>query len=205
MKEALDRFHPIFRPGAGNRTLLLLHGTGGNETSLLRFAEALDPAANVLSIRGQVSENGYPRFFRRLAEGVFDLEDLKFRAGELAEFIALATEEWGIDPARLVAFGYSNGANIASATMMLHPHAIRHAALIRPMWPTDPESPPDLAGHSALLHVGAFDPMSPPGSPEKLQDRLTEYGANVVYRRLDAGHELTQDDLQLAGEWIETL
>src|SRR3990170_299226 len=140
-----------FVPGASGRTLLLLHGTGGNENDLLSLGRALDPLAALLSPRGKVSENGMPRFFRRLAEGVFDEEDLILRTHELADFVKEASESYHFPARGVVAVGYSNGANIAGALLLLRPGVLRAAALLRSMVVLTPEPLPDLAGAPVLL------------------------------------------------------
>ncbi|HJX26089.1 MAG TPA: hypothetical protein VJ252_08025, partial [Chthoniobacterales bacterium] len=132
-----------FVPGTSGRTLLLLHGTGGNEHDLLPLGRVLDPTAALLSPRGKILENGMPRFFRRLAEGVFDLEDLKKRTHELADFVAASAEQYQFAADKLVAVGYSNGANIAGSMLLLRPETFRTAILFRAMVPLVPENLPD--------------------------------------------------------------
>src|SRR5690348_5341093 len=141
-------FNHRFEPGntLAAPTLLLLHGTGGDENDLLGVGRSIAPAANLLSPRGNVTENGMPRFFRRFAEGIFDEADIRFRAQELVGFIAFAAVHYGFDAQRVIAFGYSNGANIAGATLLLHPPALAGAILIRPMVPLVPSQTPDLNG-----------------------------------------------------------
>src|SRR5690242_2434898 len=150
-----------FVPGASNRTLLLLHGTGGNERDLIPLGRELDPNAALLSPRGQVLENGMPRFFRRLAEGVFDIEDLKRRAADLAAFIVAAADEYGFDRSKVVALGYSNGANIASAVMLLHPGVLAGGVLLRAMVPLEPNPLPAIKGTRVCISNGEQDPMAP--------------------------------------------
>ncbi|MEX1159153.1 MAG: alpha/beta hydrolase, partial [Thermomicrobiales bacterium] len=140
-------------------TLLLLHGTGGNENDLLSLGSLLLPGASVLSPRGKVSENGASRFFRRLAEGVFDVEDLIARTYELADFVGAAAKQYGFDPGNVVAVGYSNGANIASSMLLLRPGTLAGAVLLRPMVPLEPDSPPDLSGTPVYLGAGRLDPI----------------------------------------------
>src|SRR5437762_23639 len=140
-----------FVAGSSERTLLLLHGTGGNERDLIRLGRELDPSASLLSPRGQVLENGMPRFFQRLAEGVFDEQDLIRRTHELADFIEQAAVHYGFDPQKAVAVGYSNGANIAGALLLLRPGAIRGAALLRPMVPLIPKELPKLKDAPVLV------------------------------------------------------
>ena len=183
--------------------LLLLHGTGGNEEDLLPIGEALWPGAALLSPRGNVMENGMPRFFRRLSEGVFDEEDLKFRAGELAEFVARAAERYGFQGKSVVAVGYSNGANIASGTMLLHPRVLAGAILLRPMVPLKMvEAAPDLRGVPVMLGAGKRDPVVPREQIGALTRLLEGAGAKVFVHWHAGGHELGQDDLAAAEEWL---
>jgi len=183
-------------------TLLLLHGTGGNEEDLIPLGETLAPGAAVLSPRGKVSEHGAPRFFRRLAEGVFDHEDLLFRTHELAEFVEAASEEYGFDPSKLVAVGYSNGANVAASTILLHPGLLRAAVLFRAMVPFEPEVTPDLSGMPIFMAAGRTDRMIPPDNAPRLADILGEAGANVDLRWRDTGHPLTYEEVDEAKQWL---
>src|SRR3954471_5740183 len=155
-------------PGRTARTLLLLHGTGGNETDLLSLGADLDPSAALLSPRGKVLENGMPRFFRRLAEGVFDEEDVIRRAGELADFTLAAAKEYEFDPQSVTAVGYSNGANIAAAILLLRPEVFSRAILFRAMVPLTPARLPNLANLRALISSGKRDPIIPMENAERL-------------------------------------
>src|SRR5438034_3494007 len=146
-----------FVPGASNRTLLLLHGTGGNERDLIPLGRELDPRASLLSPRGKVLENGMPRFFRRLAEGVFDLEDLRNRTNGLADFVASAAEHYGFAGDKLVAVGYSNGANIAASMLLLRPEVLSAAVLFRAMVPLIPETQPNLHSVNVWIGAGSYD------------------------------------------------
>ena len=184
------------------RTLLLLHGTGGNEDDLLELGARLDPVANLLSPRGKVLENGMPRFFRRLAMGVFDLPDLRFRTDELAGFVAAAARAYGFDARRVTAVGYSNGANIAASLLLLHPGVLADAVLLRPMVPFVPEKAPDLQGVNVLLSAGRLDPIVPPGETERLAVLLREYGAGVTLGWSPQGHELTPAEIEDARRWL---
>ena len=187
------------------RTLLLLHGTGGDEDALLPLGRALAPGAGLLSPRGQVLEHGMPRFFRRLAEGVFDLEDLVFRTEELARFIAAAAALPHFDPANLIAVGYSNGANIAAALLLLHPGTLAGAALLRPMVPLEPPTPPDLAGLPVLIAAGRRDRMVPPAQSEALAALLRSYGAAVTMHWQEADHALANQELVVTRDWLRAL
>ncbi len=191
-------------PGADESgpTLLLLHGTGGNEEDLVGLGETLAPGAAILSPRGKVSEYGAPRFFRRLAEGVFDHEDLLLRTHELAEFAEAASEEYGFDRAKLVAVGYSNGANVAASTILLHPGLLRAAVLFRAMVPFEPEVTPDLSGMPVFLAAGRADRMIPPDNTQRLADILLEAGADVDLRWRNVGHPLTYEEVGEAKEWL---
>jgi phospholipase/carboxylesterase len=186
-------------------TLLLLHGTGGSENDLIPLAQDLAPGAAILSPRGKVSEYGAARFFRRLAEGVFDQEDLIFRTHELAEFVVAAAEEYGFDPSKVVATGYSNGANIAASTILLHPGILRAAVLFRAMVPFEPELTPDLSGMPVFMAAGRMDRMIPPDNTQRLADILTEAGAEVDLRWRNVGHPLTYEEVGEAKEWLAGL
>ena len=183
-------------------TLLLLHGTGGNEEDLVPLGETLAPNAAFLSPRGKVSEYGAPRFFRRLAEGVFDHEDLLFRTHELAEFVEAASEEYGFDPSKVVAVGYSNGANVAASTILLHPGLLQAAVLFRAMVPFEPDPAPDLSGMPVFLAAGRMDRMIPPDNTQRLADILLEAGADVDLRWRDTGHPLTYEEVGEAKGWL---
>lgn len=183
-------------------TLLLLHGTGGNEEDLVPLGETLAPYAAFLSPRGKVSEYGAPRFFRRLAEGVFDHEDLLFRTHELAEFVEAASEEYGFDPSKVVAVGYSNGANVAASTILLHPDLLQAAVLFRAMVPFEPDPAPDLSGMPVFLAAGRMDRMIPPDNTQRLADILLEAGADVDLRWRDTGHPLTYEEVGEAKGWL---
>jgi phospholipase/carboxylesterase len=197
------RFEPAAEASA--LTLLLLHGTGGNENDLLPLGRAIAPGAGLLSPRGKVLENGMPRFFRRIAEGVFDQEDLTQRSRELAEFIDAASEHYGIDRARLLAVGFSNGANIAASVLLRFPDKLAGAILIRAMVPFVPKQIPDLLAKPVLLLSGREDPIVPTDQPERLSAILKSAGADVTLHWENAGHGLTQDDVSTARAWMERL
>jgi len=195
----IHRYIPATQPG--KPPLLLLHGTGGDENDLIPLAVQLSPGSALLSPRGKVTENGMPRFFRRLAEGVFDLADLKVRTAELADFIAAARKAYGIDAP--VAVGFSNGANIAAALLLTRPQLLHGAVLLRAMLPFEPEPLPDLAGKPALLLSGSNDTMISAAGRERLAAVLQAAGADLVYKVLPTGHNLTQNDLNLAAQWLK--
>jgi predicted esterase len=191
-----------FVPGSSSRTLLLLHGTGGTERDLIPLGRDLDPNASLLSPRGKVLENGMPRFFRRLAEGVFDLEDLKKRTHELADFVIAAAKHYKIDIKHMIAVGYSNGANIAASILLLRPETFAAAILFRAMVPFVPETQPDLSSVRVLIGAGSIDPIVPASETKQLAELLRSAGADVVIRFFQGGHGLTQADIQAAQEWL---
>jgi predicted esterase len=204
MRPQPDFIHE-FVPGSSPRTLLLLHGTGGNERDLITLGRELDPSAALVSPRGKVLENGMPRFFRRLAEGVFDLEDLKYRANELADFVAAAAQHYGFASDNLVAVGYSNGANIAAAMLLLRPEILPTAILFRAMLPLHPKTEPNLSSVHVWIGAGTEDPIIPMSETNALADLLRRAGADVMIRYFLAGHELTMSDVESAREWLRTL
>jgi phospholipase/carboxylesterase len=191
-----------FARGSRSATLLLLHGTGGDESDLLPLGRELAPQANLLSPRGQVLEHGMPRFFRRLAMGVFDEDDLRRRAAKLGDFVGAAAEEYELDARRIYALGYSNGANIAAALLLLHPAALAGGALLRAVLPLEPDAVPALAGKPVLLAAGTMDPYAPGERVEALAEWLRRGGAQVDLHWQAAGHELTQADLDATRAWI---
>lgn len=199
----VHRFVPASDP-ASKVTLLLLHGTGGNELDMLSLGRELLPAASMLSPRGKVLENGMPRFFRRFAEGVFDVEDLKFRATELSNFIDAARVEYGLADHKIIAAGYSNGANIATGVLLLHPTQLAAAVLFRAMVPFEPVETPDLASKPIFLASGRRDPIAPPDNSRKLAEIFKTAQADVSVHWHNGGHELGQDDLEAAKTWLGT-
>jgi phospholipase/carboxylesterase len=192
------RFEPASAPG--RPPLLLLHGTGGDENDLLPLGRMASPGSALLSPRGKVLEGGMPRFFRRLAEGVFDEADVRARALELADFLAEARVAYSLEAP--LALGFSNGANIAAALLWLRPEALAGAVLIRAMVPlrTAPEA--NLAGKPVLILSGAMDPIVPAENAARLAQELTAAGANVTHETLPAGHALSQADVTLTREWL---
>jgi phospholipase/carboxylesterase len=195
------RFVPGTDPAAP--PLLLLHGTGGNEDDLLPLGEALSPGSARLSPRGQVLENGMPRFFRRLAEGVFDLDDLRARTGQLAEFVDGARREYGI-PAP-IAVGFSNGANIAAALLLLRPGTLSGGLLLRPMVPLVPDPLPRLDHIPVQIVAGRADPIVPPALTEELASLLRRSGADVAIEWLPGGHGLARQDLEIGKRWLDSV
>lgn len=195
----------VINKGNNDTTLLLLHGTGGNEHDMLPLAGLIDSEANVLSVRGNVSEHGMPRFFRRIAEGVFDEEDLVNRTHELNDFITTAASENGLDREKIVAVGYSNGANIAASLMYHDKDALHAAILFHPMVPLRNIELPDLSGKKVFIGAGVNDPISPKEETEELAEALRNAGAAVEIYWHQAGHSLTQDEVQQAAAWYKAL
>ena len=190
-----------FEPGTSTAApLLLLHGTGGDETDLLPLGKALAPDRALLSPRGKVLENGMPRFFRRLAEGVFDEQDVIKRANELADFIVEAGKAYKL--AKPVAVGFSNGANIAAAILLLRPEALSGAILLRAMVPLATPPQAELAQTPVLIISGASDPIIPASNAILLAAMLKNAHAEVQHETLPTGHNLTQNDVTLATKWL---
>jgi predicted esterase len=185
----------------GLPTLLLLHGTGGDETDLLPLGAML-PGAALLSPRGKVLERGMPRFFRRLAEGVFDLEDLKARTHELAAFITQAAAVYGFDRDRVVAAGFSNGANIASSLLLLRPEVLAGAVLFHGQVPLEPEQAPNLQSVPVFISGGRTDPLIPTAETERLAGLLRSYGAEITLALQPGGHNLSAPEVEQARRWI---
>jgi phospholipase/carboxylesterase len=187
---------------ASYATLLLLHGTGGNEEDLIPMGQQIAPYAAILSVRGKVLENGMPRFFRRLAEGIFDIEDLKFRTNELADFVEQASKTYDFDLQHLIAVGYSNGANIAASMLLLRPEILSSAILFRAMVPLVPETLPDLTNKHIFMSSGLYDPIVSKQEAENLFGLFKNAGAKVSLMWQESGHELTMEEIQKAKEWL---
>ena len=193
-------YEPAADPAAP--TLLLLHGTGGDERDLLPLGRSLAPGAALLSPRGKVLEQGMPRFFRRIAEGVFDLEDLRAQTKDLAAFLPAAAAHYGFDRQRVVAVGFSNGANIAASLLLLAPGSLAGAVLFRAMVPLVPDPLPTLAGASVLVSAGRGDPLVNPAETERLAALLEAAGARVTLEWQQAGHNLANGDITAAKAWL---
>lgn len=206
-KNQLGFIHKFIPPESlknkNSLTLLLLHGTGGEENDLIPIAKMLEITnASILSPRGKVLENGMPRFFRRLAEGVFDIEDLKFRTNELADFVQNASRRYAFDLNRIMAIGYSNGANIAASVLLLRPEILSYAILFRPMIPLIPDTLPNLSDKHIIISAGSHDPIVPSHQTEDLFDLLRNAGAHVTIQWQNSGHELTQRDVKVTRNWV---
>ena len=202
----IHHFIPSSEKGDKIATLLLLHGTGGNEQDLIPLGRQLYPNAAILSPRGKVLEGGMPRFFRRLAEGVFDIEDLKFRTHELADFVEKASRVYGFDLKNVISVGYSNGANIASSLLLLRPEVLSSAVLFRAMVPLTPEKSPDLASKNIFMAAGEQDPIVTREQTEMLYRMFKKGGANVLLHwQKNAGHQLGHDEISAARDWLSQL
>jgi phospholipase/carboxylesterase len=204
----LDFIHRFIPPDSNAKeselTLLLLHGTGGNEDDLIPLGKELAPNASILSVRGKVLENGMPRFFRRLEEGVFDMEDLKIRTDELAEFIVKSSSAYMFDAESVIAVGYSNGANIAASLLLRRPEVLAGAILFRAMVPFIPTVMPDLSKKSIILLEGLYDPIVSKAEAKSLLEVFTKTQSSVTLKWQNSGHNLTQEDIVAAKKWLES-
>ena len=207
MSNGLDFIHRFISANSkakkSSLTLLLLHGTGGTEDDLIPLGNELTPDASILSVRGKVLENGMPRFFRRLEEGVFDLEDLKMRTDELADFILKSSSIYDFDLKRLIAVGYSNGANIGASVLLRRPEVLAGAILFRAMVPFVPDVLPDLSKKSIILLEGMRDPIVSKQEAESLLKIFNKAHSNVTIKWQGSGHNLTQEDIDSAKKWLE--
>jgi phospholipase/carboxylesterase len=197
----IHRFVPA-EDSASGETLIVLHGTGGDENDLIGIGQTIAPGAAVLSPRGNVLENGAPRFFKRLAEGVFDPKEVRWRAQELARFIRAAITRYGLDATRIYALGYSNGANIASTVMFIEPQLLQGAILFRPMLVFEPKERGDLSGSSVLISAGRMDPIVPVSSVERLAQLFESCRAEVTLKWQLAGHNLVPSEVREASDWL---
>lgn len=195
--------HKFVPPTGGEQlTLLLLHGTGGNESDLVHLGRELSPGAALLSPRGKVLENGMPRFFKRMGEGIFDLNDLADQTHNLAVFTREASKAYGFPLGRVVAVGYSNGANIAGSTLILHPETLAGAVLFRPMVPFVPDTMPQLSGKPILILAGSRDSIVPMEETERLAGLLERAGADLTLNWAEATHAITGDEVRVGKEWL---
>lgn len=197
----IHRFVPAEEVASGE-TLIVLHGTGGTENDLIGIGQAIAPGAAILSPRGNVSENGAARFFKRLAEGVFDPKEVRSRGEELARFIRAAIAKYSLDVTRLYALGYSNGANIASTVMFIEPDLLQGAILFRPMLVFEPEERSDLSGSSVLISAGRMDPIVPVSSVERLVELFEMSRAEVTLKWQLTGHSLAPSEVREAAGWL---
>jgi predicted esterase len=197
----IHRFVPA-SDSSSAETLIVLHGTGGNENDLIGIGQAIAPGAAILSPRGNVLENGAPRFFRRIAEGVFDPKEVRSRAEELARFIRAAVVTYRLDPSRLFAFGYSNGANVAATVMLIEPGILQSAILFRPMLVYEPTEKSDLSGSAVFISAGRMDPIVPTASVERLAELLETAQAEVTLKWQLAGHNLLPSEVREAADWL---
>ncbi len=203
---SLDLYHHRYAPREGSkRTFALFHGTGGDETSLVQLADLIDPGASVLALRGNVLENGSPRFFRRFAEGVFDMEDIHRRARDVQSFLKEACGHYSIDPASLVALGYSNGANIVASMLLLGSDLPKVAILLRAMNTIEPAAGVRRLQRTVLMVNGMMDPIVNVDDASRLARTLSELGASVTIEWTDTGHSLSRRDVELAGAFLRQL
>ncbi len=197
----VHRFLPP-RGAASADTLLVLHGTGGDENDLISLGQTVAPGAAILSPRGNVLENGAPRFFKRLAEGVFDPKEVRARAEELARFIRASVSRYALDPERIFALGYSNGANVASTVMFIDPGLMKGTIFLRPMVVFEPEKLVDLSGSSVFISAGRMDPIVPVSSVERLVEMLESARARVTLKWQMVGHSLVPSEVSEAAAWL---
>jgi len=183
-------------------TLIVLHGTGGDENDLIGIGQAIAPGAAILSPRGNVLENGAPRFFKRLAEGVFDPKEVRSRAEELASFIRAAISKYGLNPERIFAMGYSNGANVASTVMLIDSELLRGAILFRPMLVLETDGHSDLSGKGVFISAGKMDPIVPVKSVVRLVELFEASHADVTFKWQQAGHNLLPSEVREAADWL---
>ena len=202
----LGFIHNFIEPKEGaDMVLFLLHGTGGTENDLIPLGREINKSAAILSPRGKILENGSPRFFRRLAEGVFDIDDLKFRTGELSDFIEKASDFYKFGLQSVVAIGYSNGANMAASLLLLRPKVVSAAILFRPMVPLVPEILPDLSTKNIFVSGGLYDPIVPKVETERLVVLFKKCGANIFVNWENSGHELRTEEITVARNWLSNL
>ena len=202
MTEDLGFIHRFVPGEDSSETLVVLHGTGGNENDLVGIGQAIAPGAAILSPRGNVLENGAPRFFRRIAEGVFDPKEVRTRAEELARFIRAAVVTYRLDASRVFALGYSNGANIASTVMLIEPGIIQGSILLRPMVVYEPPETKDLSGSSVFISAGRMDQIVPTSSVEQLAEIFRSVNADVTLKWQLTGHNLVPSEVREAAEWF---
>jgi phospholipase/carboxylesterase len=203
--DTLLEYNYLYIPSdtASKKTLLLLHGTGGDEYDLLELGKILDPHAHILSVRGNVLENGLNRFFERIMHNVFNTEDVKKRAKDLSDFISEAKRKHGIEDTQIIAVGFSNGANIAAALLMLYPYTLDGAVLFRGMVPLRPENKPNLSHKPVLLLSGKHDTFMNEDQVAELSALLKEYGSPLNAQWVEASHKITPYDVEIASKWLD--
>lgn len=202
MTDDLGFIHRFVPGEESGDTLLVLHGTGGDENDLIGIGQAIAPGAAILSPRGNVLENGAPRFFKRVAEGVFDPKEVRSRAEELARFIRAAAVTYRVEPSRIFAFGYSNGANVASTVMLIEPGVLQGSILFRPMVVYEPPDKTDLRGSSIFISAGRLDSIVPTDSVEQLAEMFRSRNADVTLKWQISGHNLVPSEVREAAEWF---
>lgn len=200
-----SEFEHYFQPGRSGLTVLLLHGSGGDENDLVMVGRGLAPGAALLSPRGRVTEHGELRFFRRPGANGFDEAEIRERAAELAEWVSWATEHYALDAGRIHALGYSNGANMAAALMLTAPDLLAGACLLRARAILQPQQTKDLTGKGVLIAAGQSDILIPVEGARTLAEQLRDAGANVDLVVQNAGHELTPADFNLGKQWFARL
>lgn len=203
--EDLSYIH-LYEPGTGQQrqtTLFLLHGTGGDENALSDLGRMVLPGAGQLRPRGNVPENGMARFFRRFAEGVLDVDDLKRRTGELADFLQQASARYGFEAQQVIVAGFSNGANIATSLLFLRPQAARAAVLLHPMLPFVPETLPDLRGKPVFIGAGRADPLVPAEQTTQLVQLLERAGADLSTFWHNGGHTVSVEEVRAIKNWLQ--
>jgi len=194
----------VWIKGSNNRTLVMLHGTGGNEYDLIDIAKMIDPNANILSIRGNVLESGMPRFFKRIAPGVFDLDNLVDETKNLYHFLKQSEELYNIKRENIIVIGYSNGANIAGSILLHENHPFKYAVLWRPMVPLKKNEINDLSGVNIFIIASKQDPIVKEEESKELDDMLRLRGAHTTMRWVESGHQLTMKDIELTKAWYES-
>lgn len=192
----------IYKKGTSDKTLVLLHGTGGNEEDLLGIAEYLDPSANVLSLRGDVNENGLNRFFKRIKEGVFDLEDLVYRTHKFHKVLDDLSKEYDFNRNNITAIGYSNGANLIASLLMHYKHVVKEAVLMHPMVPLRTVEIPQMPDTSIMITAGTNDPIIPKKESEELYNLFSKAQADITMQWYPYGHRISEDELNDVKDWL---
>lgn len=204
---SIESFIHIYNePLMGNSTIfLLLHGTGGDENDLIQLAKMIDPQAGILSLRGNIDENGMNRFFERKAMGVLDEDSLKKETVKLNEFLDAAASEYNFKKEQLVVLGYSNGANIAASLLFHYKDTLYQGMLLHPMVPLRSVELPDLSKQRLFIGAGENDPICPIEETKELEKLLSDAGASITMYWGNNGHSLSQNELNAASMWYENL